>query len=189
MVSFIRPGADRPAMLDAPAELIEERPRLRGVGFFRADEADELALPRRPGGAADRALDEGGAFGAHLLRKRDLDLRPHRAHLDEQLAGHVRGEEAAGPGIDLIDRRGIGEDGDDHVDRARERCRACGSGGARSDDRLGLCRGRFHTVTWLPVSMRRSATAAPILPSPATPTCMRPSSCQAARTIGDRVGL
>src|SRR5271165_5193368 len=40
---------------------------------------------------------------------------------------------------------------------------------------------RFHTGTWLPVSMRWRAMAVPILPSPATPTCMRASPpCQAA---------
>src|SRR6202035_3342556 len=45
---------------------------------------------------------------------------------------------------------------------------------------------RFHTVTLSPVSISRSAIAAPILPRPATPTFMRFPLTRTRRTIGDR---
>ena len=35
---------------------------------------------------------------------------------------------------------------------------------------------RFQTVTWCPTSIRRSAMAAPIRPTPAMPMCMVASS-------------
>src|SRR5207253_1886723 len=77
---------------------------------------------------ADRAFDESGGFLAHLSRKLDLGLRPHRAHLDEQLAGDAAGEEARSADVHRLDRRGVGENRDHRLDfpgelgvRTRER--------------------------------------------------------------------
>ena len=72
-----RAAADRPDMLEPAAELIEDRLRKLRVARLRAHEAEQLALPRRPGGAADRAFDETRAARAHDLRERDL--RPRAA--------------------------------------------------------------------------------------------------------------
>ena len=58
-------------MLEAPAELIEDRLAARRIGRLGAHQADQLALPRRTGGAADRAFDERRAFRAHLFGERD----------------------------------------------------------------------------------------------------------------------
>ena len=51
-------GADRADVLDAPAELVEDGARAGNVGPVAAGQAEQLAVPRRSGGAADRALDE-----------------------------------------------------------------------------------------------------------------------------------
>ena len=73
------------------------------------------SLPARAGSdrAADRAFDISCALAAHLAGQRDLSLRRHRAHLDEQLALHVAREQALRAMIDRVDRGGIGDDGDD----------------------------------------------------------------------------
>ena len=52
-----RAGADRAAMLEPPAELVEDRLRARGVGRRGAHQADQLALPRRTGRTAHRTFD------------------------------------------------------------------------------------------------------------------------------------
>jgi hypothetical protein len=57
------------------------RARIPGaVGTRRsATRAEELALSRRPGGAADRTFDKGRTLGAQLFRKRDFRLRARLA--------------------------------------------------------------------------------------------------------------
>jgi hypothetical protein len=127
-------------VLDTPAQLIEERPGASGVGGLGAHESDELALTCRAGAAADRAFDKRRTLGAHAFRKRGLDLRAYRAHLDEQLARNVAGEQAGRAVIDGIDRGLIGEDGDDRLRHTRERPRARNGGGAGRDQRCGLLR-------------------------------------------------
>src|SRR5947208_16404722 len=76
-------------MLKAAAKLIEDRLRQRRIARLRAHETEQLALPRRTSGAADRALDEPPAACAHDRGERDLHLGPHRTHLDEQLLVRV----------------------------------------------------------------------------------------------------
>ena len=86
-------GADRADVLDAAAHLVEQRLGAREILLGAAGDAQQLALPRRADGAADRALDEGGALGPHLLGQRHLGLGLHRAHLDDELALDVAGEQ------------------------------------------------------------------------------------------------
>src|SRR5438067_3007194 len=111
-----RARAHRPDMLDAPAELLEDRPRARHIGRFAADEAEELALARRPTGAPDRAFDEGAAGAAHLLRERLRYLGPHGAHLDEEPPAH-RGQHLR---VHRVHRRRVGEHADHHLACRRE---------------------------------------------------------------------
>ena len=61
-------------MFDAPAHLIEQRLRALDIGFGAAGKAEQLALPRRPRGAADRTFDKSRALAAHLFRQCDLGL-------------------------------------------------------------------------------------------------------------------
>jgi len=72
-------------VLDPAAHLIQERPRARDVGRLAAGEAEQLSFLRRPDRAADRALDQRGAFRCYLFREPPFGFRAHRAHLDEQL--------------------------------------------------------------------------------------------------------
>ena len=67
-----RAVADRPDMLEPPAELIEDRLGQRGIAWLRAHEAEQLALPRRARGAADRTLDKTPRRSRARLCKRDL---------------------------------------------------------------------------------------------------------------------
>ena len=111
-------------MLDAPAKLFEDRPGARGVGVVRAQQPDQLALPRRAGRTADRAFDKRGALAAHRGGERDLGRRHHRAHFDEQFAGDVAAEQAGWPVVNRIDGGGVGEDSDDGFRPLRQFSRA-----------------------------------------------------------------
>src|SRR5205807_747989 len=111
-----RARAHRPDMLDAPAELLEDRPRARHIGRFAADEAEELAFARRPDGAADRAFNEGAAGAAHLRGQCSRDLGPHGAHLDEEPPAH-RGQRLR---VHRVHRRRVGEHADHRFAGGRE---------------------------------------------------------------------
>src|SRR4029079_18450238 len=95
---------DRPDMLEPTAELSEDRLRQRGIALLRAHEAEQLALSRRAGRAADRTLDEAATAGAHHFGKRDLHVRPNCAHLDEKPVVHVASKQAVLAVVDMIDR-------------------------------------------------------------------------------------
>ena len=123
-------GADRAHVLDAPAHLLEDGLGAREILGRAAGNAEQLAVAGRPDGAADRALDEGRALGAHLVGERDLHLRLHGAHLDEELALGVAGEQTRGALVHGGDGRAIGEDGDDGFHQAHELGGACGHLGA-----------------------------------------------------------
>ena len=98
MANFIAsPAPTGPAVLQPPAQLIEQRLGARGVSGLRTHQADQLALARRSGRAADRAFDVGGALGPHFLGQPDLHVGQHRAHLDHKLAPDIAGEQPAGP--------------------------------------------------------------------------------------------
>ncbi len=110
---------------------------------------------------------------AHLVGERELGRGLHRAHLDEQLAAHVAGEQSGRPVIDRIDRGGVGEDGDDRLARAAQVAAGVAATVApAAASGFALSAVRFHTVTAWPTSISRCAIAAPIMPRPATPTCM-----------------
>src|SRR5579859_615030 len=131
-----RAGADRAGMFEPAAELLQDRPRPRRVGIAASHHADQLALARRTGRTADRTLDEGGALGAHDLGERYFGRRQHRAHLDEQPAAGSAAEQARLPLIDRIERRGVGQDGDDGLAALHQLGRRADRLGA--GDRLGL---------------------------------------------------
>src|ERR1700687_2215016 len=86
------------------------------IGIAAADKTEELALSRRPGGAADRTFDKDRTLGAQLLRKRDFRLRLYRTHVDEELALEFRRKQARWPAIDRVDRGGVGQDRDHDLD-------------------------------------------------------------------------
>ena len=125
-------------MLDAPAELFEQRPRAGGIRGVGAHEADELPLPGRADGAADGAFDRHRAPGAHLLGKRDRGRRPHRAHLDEELSADVARQQSGGRVVDRLDCRRVGENGDDRLGGTRQFGRRGGQRRAGVGDRLRL---------------------------------------------------
>ena len=133
-------GAHGPHVLDAPAHLVEQRLGLGEVLLAAAGDAQQLALPRRTHRAAHRALDEDAALGAHLLGQRHLVVRLHRAHLDEQLALDVAGEQPVGLLVDGGQRLLVGEDGDDRLGLRRQLGRGLGHLGACVRQRLGLVR-------------------------------------------------
>ena len=143
-----RAGADRPAMLEPAAKLFEDRPararrrRARRPSGRSACPAAPDRSSRRPGIRRMRRPWRA-PFG-----QRDLGLRPHRAHLDEQLAVHVAGEQARCAAIDRVDRGRIGENGDDDLALAREFGRAWRRRAApASASGFALSAERFHTVT------------------------------------------
>ena len=162
-------------MLDLAAKLFEDRPGARRGGRLArpSGRAACLAAParssRRPGIRRKRR-----PCAAHLRRQRSLDARRHGAHLDEQLAFDVAGEQARRPVIDRVDRRAVGQDGDD--------CFAGGGERARGSPRPWRRRRR---AAWFsppcdsrrspgdPTSSRRAAMALPMAPRPATPICIR----------------
>ena len=88
------PGAHRADQLDAAAQQPQDRPGPLNIRRLASDEADQLALPGRADRAAHGALDEGGTTAAHAFGERDLRRGLDRAHLDEEPARHVRGEQA-----------------------------------------------------------------------------------------------
>jgi hypothetical protein len=82
-------------VLDTTAHLGEQRLGAREILRRRSGDAEQLALARRPDGAADRALDEGPPARALSPRaRRRLGL--HGAHVDE------------GPASPASDRQGFG---------------------------------------------------------------------------------
>ena len=131
-------GADRADMLEAAAELLEDRPGAGDIRLLAARQADELAGARRADGAADGALDEGRALGASLLGEPHLGLRLHGAHVDDELAGDAAGKDARWAAVDRIDRRGVGQDRDDRLGAGRELGRALRHLGAGIGERLRL---------------------------------------------------
>ena len=176
-------------MLDLAAKLVEDRLGARRVGGLGAHQPEQLALPRRRGRAADRTLDERGALAAHLRRQCGFHARRHGAHLDEQLACHVARQQARRSVIHRVDRRAVGQDGDDRFAGGGNRRRAGDDPGAGFCERLAVFAAvRFQTVTWCPTSMSRAAMAPPMAPSPATPICIRrsPDASVPARTLGDQ---
>ena len=113
------------------------------IGFARAASAgsapiNPINLPCRAGPVEPPTGHSTmrGVLGAHLGGQREFGLRPHRAHLDEQLAVHVAGEQPRCAAIDRVDRGGIGENGDDDLAFAREFGRRGGHRGAGSGERL-----------------------------------------------------
>ena len=134
------PAADRPAMFDLAAKLIEDRLGAFGVGRLRTHQSQQLALARRRGRTADRTFHQRCTFGADLRREINLHLRRHRAHLDEQLALHVARQQPGRPVIDGVDRRAVGEDGDDRVALGGKIGRRGRDLGPGFSQRLGLFR-------------------------------------------------
>jgi len=117
--------ADRADVLDAAAHLIEHRFRARDIGRFAADEAEKLAVLRRADRPAHRTFDQRRALAPHLLGQRPFDLRPHRAHLDEQLALNLARQQSARAMVGLLDRLRVAQDGDDQFRLSREFRRGC----------------------------------------------------------------
>ena len=128
-------GANGTDVFEPPAQLSEEGLRAGNVGGLATRQAQELALPRRPGGAADRTFDEGGALGRHLAGERLRVRGLHGAHVDDELAGDVSGQHSGRAVIGAVLRRGVAENGDDHLDGIGE------AGGAGGDAGAGLARG------------------------------------------------
>src|ERR1700722_19038867 len=176
-------------MLEPAAELIEDGPGARRIGGLGPHQADKLALARRAGRAADRTFDESGALGAHFLGERDLDAWPHRAHLDDELALEIAGEQPLRTAIDLVDRIRVGETGDDGLDRARDRRRARRRLGAGIDERLYLGGGAIphrHLVANLDQPRRdRGAHPAEAGNSHAHVTTLRAQTDRIAATISE----
>src|ERR1700694_75505 len=96
------------------------------IGIAAADKTEELALSRRPGGAADRTFDKGRTLGPQLFRKRDFRLRLYRTHVDEELAFEVRREQARWSLICRVDRGSVGQDRDHDLDSFCEIGGRCG---------------------------------------------------------------
>jgi hypothetical protein len=106
------------------------------IGIAAADKTEELALSRRPGGAAHRTFDKGRTLGAQLFRKRDFRLRLHRTHVDEELAFEVRRQQAQWSAIGRFDRGGVGQYRDHDLDGFCEIGGRCGDLGASLRERL-----------------------------------------------------
>ena len=123
-------------MFEPAAKLLQDRLRARGVGALSSHQADQLALPGRTGRAADRALDEGGALGAHSGGESDFGARFDRTHLDEKFCLIIGSEQSGAAAIDRVDGGGIGENGDDSLVPARELGGRGGHAGARGSNRL-----------------------------------------------------
>ena len=173
-----RAGADRAGVHGAPAHLIDDRSRARDIGGFAADQPEQLAGARRRDRAADRAFDIGRALAAHLAGQRDLTSGGTVLISMNSLPFTSPDEQSLRTVIDRVDRRGIGDDGDDGLDRAGELGRGLGDPGAGIGEGFELFGVRFQTVTVCPTSIRRAAMSAPIFPIPAMPICMRsPSFC------------
>ena len=115
-------GADRTAVFEPPAELIEDRLGALGVSGLRAHQAEQFALTRRRGRTANRAFDHRRVLGTHFRRKRERHLRRHRAHFDEQLAFHVARQKTVRPVVDRIDCGRVGQHGDRDFDRTGKLC-------------------------------------------------------------------
>ncbi len=112
-------GTDRANVLDATAQLLEDGPHSRDVRFLAPDESKQLALRRRPDGAAHRAIDEGAAAGADLAGQRAFRGRAHGAHLDEELARDVAREQAVVTKVYGRKGGGVGQEGHRNVRRCR----------------------------------------------------------------------
>ena len=106
-----------------------------GVG---AHQADQLALPRRAGGAADRAFDKGRALAAHLAASATSVAGCTVLISMNSLPLTSPARRPDGPAIDRIDRGRVGENGDDRLAGAGELGRRRGDGCAGRGERLGL---------------------------------------------------
>jgi hypothetical protein len=126
-------------MFYTAAQLLKQRHGSGDIGVCAANKAEQLAFFRRHGASADRAFDKGRA----LLRHRGADgyhgFRPHRAHIDDELAGEFGLQKAVGRAVNRFGRGFVF---------------------------AGL---RFHTPTSCPTAINRCAIAAPIRPVPQTP--------------------
>ena len=83
--------AHRTDVLHAAAQVIEYGPGPFHVGRLAADKTDQLPFLGGSDGAADRALDERGAFRADLRREHLLGLGANGAHVDKELPAHLAG--------------------------------------------------------------------------------------------------
>src|SRR5205085_9861934 len=135
-----RAGANRTDVLDASAQFVEQWPRPVDVVYGTADEAEELAFLRGTDGAADGTFDQRRTARRDLRSERLLDLRTHGAHFDEELASDVTRQQPFSGVIRPVDRRRVGERGDDHVRGAREFASAAGNAHAGCRKRASLPR-------------------------------------------------
>ena len=89
-------------MLDAPAELFEDRTGACNSSLGAASQAEQLAVAGRGHCAAHGAFDELAAALMHLGCQGDLGLRQHRAHIDHKPIGQIGGEKTKRPMIDCL---------------------------------------------------------------------------------------
>jgi hypothetical protein len=123
-------------MRNTSREVVEHRARPLDVDGLAAEQRQELALAHGRDRAHDRRIDQARTRG--LDDRCQLAMRHwlQRAHLDEQLALDVTGEESVGPGEDLPHALVLGDDGEHHVDFARHRARPVDHAQAALDLRL-----------------------------------------------------
>ncbi len=172
-------------MFEPPAQLFEDRPRARRVGRFGAHEPDAafLGVPDRSSRRPD--IRRKRAPVARTARASAVSVAgKHGAHVDEQLSGDVAVKKTGTAVIDRIDRRRVGEDGDDGFAFLRQLRRALPRHFAPATA-LAFSGVRFQTVTSWPTSISRAAMAAPILPIPAIP--VHPHSRPFARRLNLRL--
>ena len=180
-----RAGADRPAMLEPAAELLEDR-----LGRARRRRARRPSARSACPAAPDRSSRRPGIRpGRRLSRAPCRRARPAVCGCTVLISMNSlpRTSPASSPDgavVDRVDRGGIGEDGDDGFGACASSAGVAATAAPASVTGFSLSAERFHTVTLCPTSISRCAMAAPILPIPAIPICIDRALCRSAAGNG-----
>ncbi len=127
-------------MHDATREVIEHAPRARNVGGVAAGQRKQLPFAHGRNRTQHGGVDQACALGGNQGRQLAMGHRLQGAHLDEELAGCVTGQESVRTGKDAAHALVLGNDGENHVDRRRDlpRIGRCLHAIALSGERLGV---------------------------------------------------